>query len=283
MNIKMLFLALLCIPLVGCNGSNKKEVNKKEVRLARKAERKAKKAQRRAHLAAAGNNDKLNTLGSVRAVNTTYVSVDVLGDAELDGVKIAEKCKVLGKAHFNDVTIGGDFKVLGKCKQLNRVQVNGDCSLQGKMTLDDVKVMGSWSILGDAKMQNVRAAKGLDVLGSVTVSNKSNIQGLCSVQGDFKSADSTFEGVQFTAEKNNNRILFKDSMLESLTVRAGKAASWKLWIFEFTINTNAKEAIVELDGSRVAGDITFKGIPGIVILKNGARLAGQVIGGTVQE
>lgn len=129
----------------------------------------------------------------------------------------------------------------------------------GSVTLDMVIVQGIAEVSGslDAKGGSFGS---LQVSGAATLFDTS-VSGLTYVAGSLRAQKTTFAGIECAF----NKIILSHCSAHFISMHAPK---------DFT-----EPLIIELVGTSVSGDITFKGAQGQVILQEGAAVTGKIING----
>lgn len=226
---------------------------------------------------------KLKSFGSSYARGQHYRYVDALGTAKLEQITIDENCNIQGTATLVDVTIGGKLSILGKVKKMQNVRIGADCNLQGTMMLDTVEVAGDVWLLGTAKITELQAERAVEFFGTTNMV-KSKIAGALTVHGNIATQSCFLNDISIFVNADDAELFFTNSTIGAVVVKKSHKAKmhWLLRVLTWFGHNEAKEARIVLDGTTVLGDIKFENLMGTVVLKNGAQINGQVIGGTVQ-
>jgi len=178
----------------------------------------------------------------------------IYGPADLDRVNIAGKLDVSGPLEANQVQIN-ELKVAGPVS-LSNAKV-GFFNIQGPLELRDSQVNGGASTLsGPLKARGSKFTKPLTVYSNKLRFENSSAQALTVItQGKGKDD----KGLSFDLGNNMKITIGGDE----------------------NNNENRSDGpVVYLeDGSKILGNLEFKGKPGKVILRDGSKVQGKVING----
>ena len=254
----------------------------------------------------------LKSYGGVTASGVTVDFVQASGGLDLENATVRGDCSSRGGGRLKQVTIDGDCSMSGSGK-LTDVTIHGSCTTRGSGSLKQVKVGGDCSTSGSARLTDVTVgnllitrgscsatklkAKDATFTGSANVSDGSfetiTARGSFKMtntsandivsSGSFKAADSTCKAIALKPHTSKtDLVLFKSTATDIIIEQGAGSNGFSINIFGFHYSSGSdtcEEATLVLDGSTVSGDITFKNIKGTVVLRNGAQVVGQVIGG----
>ncbi|WP_186645591.1 hypothetical protein [Fluviispira vulneris] len=187
----------------------------------------------------------VRNLGAIKIENSTQTSLKIVGKVEMKKSEITENANVIGDFKVFNSTLN-DVKTVGFLELDENSKINGDVKVTGK-----VKVFNS-------TLNNIKTVGFLDLY------ENSKINGDIKVDGNLFMSQSRIEKQLNITSEN---IEIKDN-------------SYVKNIYVIKDKDNSDE-VITLDNSTVDGNIEFESKLGKVKLKNGAKVTGTVIGGTV--
>ena len=137
----------------------------------------------------------------------------------------------------------------------------------------------SITINGTAKLDNVTVTEKLTINGSLLATKstihtinangkidlqKTTINGPCKINGYLNAQNSTLDQIIVSSE----RITFYDSTTKTITIKKTKEHG---------------EQIVELNSTKVDGNIVFEGGNGKVLSTGNSEITGKIDGGTLEK
>ena len=241
-------------------------LQKKAVKLQQKADEYAQRAQAlRARVAGKQIKPAQPAVSSCLKQRNVIDNVRGVGDKYFTTTDVRNNFTRVGNVHLNDVTIAGNYSVVGDAI-LDKVTVTDSVSQVGEITMYGCQLKSSVSVTGRGVITATAIAGDMSVCGELAQFENSS----CKAMTLYPSDSST--------------TLLKSSTVANITVKHG--TSWSFFGIKFNIGNNGnkcKKAIIELDGTTVSGDVIFDDVVGTVILRNGAQVIGQVIGGAAGE
>lgn len=169
----------------------------------------------------------------------------------------------------------GDMTFMGPT-QLHDTVVNGSLTCHGPAELDDVEVHGSVRVHGVLKAEDVLVHQQLTVHGKADFDNM-QCSGDLTVHGLMRLDDCRIVGTTVV----HGSADLEDSDVQDLTVYSDRVRIESSKVKSIVINNMQGSATVELEEADVAGDITFHGSSGRVIMDDESSIGGNVVGGTV--
>ncbi len=290
--------------IVACSGFDKTlHHNKTPEQRAAKLRKKAAELEQRAALLTNQPKNKCLNRDSIDAINaagkTSLYATDIRnnckssGSLQLKDVAIGGKCTTAGDATFDQVTITGSVRTAGDARIVNS-KIVGKCVTSGDACIDTTTVGSNCMTSGDASLKNVTVAGNVTASGQIVLRD-CQLQQAVAVSGSASMVNTKISGdVSLTGKlaqfehcsckaltlcpRNNSKTLFKSSSLANITVH-NHGSSWTFCGFTFKSDNRCKRATIELDATTIYGDVLFKELTGTVVLRNGAQVTGQVIGG----
>ncbi|MBM3893388.1 hypothetical protein FJ365_03250 [Candidatus Dependentiae bacterium] len=277
-----IFLVIFLLLVVGCHSiditiHNKQrmaeqedkhvaKLEKKAAQLRQKAERYAQRAQKLKKEAEQKRGEQVLPVALVSKEGRCSVNkMWGVGDKYLSATDVSGSVSRIGDVHFDDVTIGSGCSVVGDTI-MDRSIVHGDVTQVGNFTARTCQLHKYVAITGCATMSDTTIAGNVSITGELLQFENSSCKGLALSPPDSSST------------------VLKSSHLEQITIKDGKR--WSFCGITFTVggsNKRCKKATIILDDTTVKGDITFEGVQGTVLLRNGGHINGQVIGGTLGQ
>lgn len=204
-----------------------------------------------------GNKDAETYNGPTSLSQKKLKKLTVYGPTNLDRVNIAGKLDVSGPLEANQVQIN-ELKVAGPVN-LNNAKV-GFFNVQGPFEMRDSQVNGASTLYGPLKARGSKFTKGVTVYADKLRFENSSAQSLIVItQGKGKDD----KGLSFDLGNNMKITIGGDDKNE---------------------NQSGGPAVYLEEGSKILGNVEFKGKPGKVILRDGSKVQGNVINGkTVNE
>ncbi len=180
--------------------------------------------------------------GSVSLSDKTILSLTTAGSATLHNVSIEGKATIAGSLKATEGAFGSLFA--SGATTLDSITINDYAHVNGALIASSVSC-GSLAAYGSATLSSVK------------------VKGNTTVVGRFKATDSVFDSL--TAWRGSHIVLTNST---ALSIKVTKSQTDKVHP-------------IELDGSTVTGTIEFEAKDGVVILRNGAQVTGEVIGGSI--
>ncbi|BBH52272.1 hypothetical protein [Fluviispira sanaruensis] len=206
----------------------------------------------------AGSVDLIDSQIQGAFINTGHVSLDKVsivgsfvntGSVELKDSKIQADFDNTGIVYIENGFVAGDFKNTGKVK-LQNVENLGDIDITGKFN--------AWKI----------KSKNISIIGQTEFSGQSIVSGNAFVNGDLTAKETIFKDkIEVTAEivKLYDSVLAKD-----IYFRKNK-------------NDKYEQEYLYINNSTVHGNIEFESGKGNVIISNGGKVKGKIIGASVKN
>ncbi len=180
--------------------------------------------------------------GAVSLSDKNILSLTTAGSATLDNIHVKGKATIAGALKATQGTFGS--LLANGATTLDTITINNHAHING--SLKSTKgTYGSLSVYGGA------------TLSSITVT------GDTTSAGAFRATDSTFSAI---SAARGSHITLTNSTASSITITKGHTD---------------KLHPIELDASIIKGNIEFEEKDGTVILRNGAQVTGEVIGGAI--
>jgi cytoskeletal protein CcmA (bactofilin family) len=174
----------------------------------------------------------------------------------------------------------GDANFAGSAKLRN--QAFKSIKIAGSGDLEDIVVEGN--IIATGRLEAKRCT-----FGSMRTTGKTELEKV-TVNGDLDTAGflGLDEGIVKGEIKVNGSLDIKNSVVQQVTLsfESGNIPFKKSKTKTITINCPddlTKKVTVTLDGTTVNGDVVFNGSAGIVILKDGGKIEGTVINGSIEK
>lgn len=212
--------------------------------------------------------------------------------------KTFEKIRSMGKCNIDNVVCTGPLICTGKSQiknsRLYTIQASGNTELKDS-SASNVTVSGHFFALDCIKLGNLQTSGDTQLHRCKNVENIV-ASGSLNLQTSQIHKDVTYTGKNLKI--NNcvisgklecvNRVLINNSSINEIVVKNGNSYSYSFEIgffkYNFTKQFNDNtEQIVELAGENcIVNSITFsEGCFGKVILKNGAKVTGEIIRGAI--
>lgn len=235
--------------------------------------------------------------------------VSIAGQSNLSDQTI-NKLNISGNAHVDHVTCTDSLtcsgKVLISSSRLCSVHISGSAEMH-QSTAEEITLSGRLRAENCPELGIIKASGQLDLINCMRVSQitaSGSLSLLSSlVQGDVihTGRDLQMNGSRIAGNLTccDQHVSIHQSAVNSIIVKKaeGNNFSFNLKGFSFNLNIGSGifnffkqdckpvEQVVELNGSHcVVNTILFEeGVIGRVILKNGAKITGQVLRGTVLE
>lgn len=153
------------------------------------------------------------------------------------------------KESYSDLTINGSGSLRGK--SYSRLTINGSGTLTNIDVTEKLIVNGSMS----ASESNFQA---LAANGSINL-YKTTVNGLSEINGRLNAESCIFNRIIV----NSKRTTLSDSQTKTIHVR------------------RPQEPVIELNNTKVDGDIIFDGGDGKVFLNGNSEITGKIVGGTL--
>lgn len=186
--------------------------------------------------------------GKITLTDKSCSTLNVYGKAVLNRVNISEKLSVSGSVSATD-------------SKINYISVSGKVELQKTSVSDKVSVSGSVKA-SDSTIQS------FSVSGKVNL-RKTIVSAPSEISGCIIAEDSTLDKIVINAYDSSSKIIFSDSKAKTINVISKPAEQ--------------KERLVELNNTKIDGDIIFEGKKGKVILRGNSEITGKIVGGAFEK
>ncbi len=184
----------------------------------------------------------------------------------------------------------GIIRQMGKISWSDQTLPNID--LQGHIKLENVTVEGDSEIQGFMKIYSSQL-NTLETCGNVFVKD-SLIKGLVVAYGNFELVNTTLER---SIEVSGYLKAFNTTFLDTLQITSEKVSLESVTAQDIYINKIEYKQLFNLLGSKkpkvqtltltgdtiIKGSVTFESGNGIIILKDEAKIAGEVVGATIKK
>lgn len=222
----------------------------------------------------------MRVAGSVSSSHTVLSSVQVAGSIDLLDVTVQSDCNVAGSCKLTDVRIAGDCAVAGSAK-LVKVTVGGLLRVAGTCRANNLVVQDA-SSTGLSVLNNVTVEQALEAWGGLTIM-ASKVHGITKVhathRGSFVAEKTTFKDVEIIVDHRSGRLTMTKVQVDFVIIYPKPRSGLRL--FGLQIIPPVRKATLILDATIVDGDIDFQSLQGSVVLRNGAQVRGQILGGIV--
>lgn len=230
-------------------------------------------------------NSAMNHAGSWAAQHQVFETIRGSGATRLDDVCCQKDLSCSGSTMIKDSRLN-TMRVSGETELRNSTA--GDISASGNFyasdcpKLGDVKTSGHAAFVNCGDVQGVVASGFLSLLGT-------------RVEGDVRHSGRELQINQSTIngklECSDRKIALTDSSVQAIIVKPCNSSSYSYSLEFFGIKlskqqvASSSEYLVELVGKNcIVGSVSFEeGINGRVVLKNEARVTGQVSGGVLDS
>ena len=218
--------------------------------------------------------------GSVSSSHTVLSSVHVAGSIDLLDVAVQSDCNVAGSCKFTDVRIAGDCAIAGSAKFI-KVTVAGTLHVAGACRANNFSARDA-SSSGLSVLNNATIAQTLEAWGGLTIMN-SSVRGITKVhaayRGSFTAEQTTFKDIEIMVDRRSGALTMTKVHVDFVIICKNPKSGFR--IFGLQLIRPVQKTTVVLDATIVDGDIEFQELQGTVILRNGAEVRGQVLGGVV--
>lgn len=220
----------------------------------------------------------------------TVQSLTISGKAYINHVTCTDSLTCSGKAdidssHLHSVRISGYMGM--RQSTADEITVSGHLRAEDCPMIGNIRASGQLHLVNCAQINDIRASGALSLLHT-------NVQGDVIHTGrELQMTDSRIEGKLTCSDQ---KISINQSYVNEIVVKGGEKQLVLFGnVFSFNIQFGnfkffrhygtTSEPVVELSGPNcVVHSISFeKGISGRVILKNGAKVMGPVLRGTIVE
>ncbi len=222
----------------------------------------------------------MRTAGSVSSSHTVLSSVHVAGSIDLLDVAVQSDCNIAGSCKLTDVRITGDCAIAGSAKFI-KVTVGGRLYVAGACKANNLTASEA-SSSGLVVFNNATIDQKLEAWGGLTITN-SRIRGMATVRaayrGAFLAEQTIFKDVEIVVDRRSGHLTMNKVTVDFIIIRKNPSSGFTL--FGVQIIPPVQKATILLDATIVDGDVEFQDLQGTVILRNGAQVRGQVLGGVV--
>ena len=212
---------------------------------------------------------------SVRALRPGMRAVGIAATVRFEPASDYDQKDPYGAAiDYLDTLKPGEIKnsseINQKCNQKNNIIhikneiVNGNIVCVNNLYFKDVIINGNLNVKGDFIGSNFKVENFL-IIGNASFSGKTKIMGSFEIVGELKADDSQFL----------NKIIINSRIVSLLNGSGAKDIQF------VKSRENVTEEYLYIDNSVVNGNVVFESGKGHVVLKNGGKLVGKVIGGNV--
>lgn len=215
----------------------------------------------------------INSSGNLSVQNQVFDRIDSSGITKFDNIKC------LGPlVHSGNITL--------KNSQLNTMKVSGsidlrdstatDISTSGHFYASDCLNLGKVEASGQAHFINCSEIEEINVSGGFSLLN-TRVKGDIIHSGkDLQINDSVINGKLECADR---KVVVNNSSIEKIIIKSAGDFKFSFKCLGMELEYFNKQ-IVELSGKNcVVGSIYFdEGVKGVVILKNGAKVTGKIVG-----
>lgn len=198
----------------------------------------------------------LANLSLVCLLSTSAVFADSKADPQAASGPMQFGNAVLSSAEFKDLHHSGNL-------QLNNVKVAHSLIVNGKLNAKE-SIVQELTINGDSKLKEVTLNGPANINGHLEVQD-SKFNGPVTIHGHLSAKGSSFKEPIKVRSTNTN---FENSTLHDITIEKSRAG---------------EKEYVNLEGTKVEGNIKFESGTGIVRLDDKSSITGKVTGGTVEK
>ncbi len=157
----------------------------------------------------------------------------------------------LSNHSFENLTVSGSA-------DLKDLKIDKDLIVSGAVTAVNVTA-NNMSVSGSAALENIELKNNLDVSGAIAGSNIKVI-GKTKISGEMTVSEGHFSDIEI----NSKTLKLIDSKAHNILM----------------LNSDSKQKL-ELKGSTISGDVTFKSGKGEIYLDNNSKILGKIEGGNV--